>query len=54
MDHATVVAGLMGGKPILFFQHQQLEMGVTLHDLQGGRQSNDTAPDDGEIELFCH
>src|SRR5258705_461131 len=44
----------MGGKPALFFQHKQLQLWITLYDLQGSRQPNDNAANDSEVKLFAH
>ena len=54
MDHAAVVAGLVGGKLIFFLQHQELGFGIPLSDFQGGSQPNDSSADNSEVKLFRH
>src|SRR2546426_12560099 len=54
MDHAAIVASLVGGELILFLQHEELGFGIPLSDFQGGSQPNDSSADNSEVKLFRH
>ena len=46
VDHAAVVGGLVLGQGHLLLQHHHLRLGLGDHELAGGGQTEDPAPDD--------
>jgi hypothetical protein len=49
MDHAAVVAGLVGGQAVFGFEDDELEAGTGLDQGHGGGGADNAAADDGNI-----
>jgi hypothetical protein len=49
MDDAAVVAGLVPGRAVLFFQYRNLQAGIALQEVVGGGKADDAGTDDGDV-----
>ena len=52
VDDAAVVAALVGGEAGFLLQDGEAQGGEAARDFQGGGESDDSAADNDEVELF--